>query len=38
VRVGRDDACFCPICQPTARTLFVDFRKVPGTAKKKLMG
>ena len=38
VRVGRDDACFCPICQPTARTLFVDFRKVPGTAKKKPMG
>jgi formamidopyrimidine-DNA glycosylase len=24
-----------PICQPTERKLFVDFRKVPGTAKKK---
>jgi formamidopyrimidine-DNA glycosylase len=30
VRVGRDDACFCPQCQPTERKLFVDFRKVPG--------
>ena len=30
VRVGRDDACFCPTCQPTDRKLFVDFRKVPG--------
>ncbi len=30
VRVGRDDACFCPTCQPTERKLFVDFRKVPG--------
>ena len=29
VRVGRDDACFCPTCQPTERKLFVDFRKVP---------
>lgn len=29
VRVGRDDACFCPICQPTERKLFVDFRNVP---------
>jgi formamidopyrimidine-DNA glycosylase len=34
VRVGRDDACFCPSCQPTERKLFVDFRKVPGTPKK----
>ncbi len=33
VRVGRDDACFCPTCQPTLRNLFVDFRKVPGTPK-----
>ncbi len=31
VRVGRDDACFCPRCQPTERKLFVDFRKVPGS-------
>jgi formamidopyrimidine-DNA glycosylase len=38
VRVGRDDACFCPTCQPTERKLFVDFRKVPGTAKKKPVG
>jgi formamidopyrimidine-DNA glycosylase len=30
VRVGRDDACFCPKCQPTERNLFVDFRRVPG--------
>jgi formamidopyrimidine-DNA glycosylase len=30
VRVGHDDACFCPQCQPTERKLFVDFRKVPG--------
>lgn len=30
VRVGRDDACFCPKCQPTERKLFVDFRRVPG--------
>jgi formamidopyrimidine-DNA glycosylase len=30
VRVGRDDACFCPACQPTERKLFVDFRNVPG--------
>jgi formamidopyrimidine-DNA glycosylase len=29
VRVGRDDACFCPQCQPTDRKLFVDFRKLP---------
>jgi formamidopyrimidine-DNA glycosylase len=29
VRVGRDDACFCPACQPTERKLFVDFRKLP---------
>jgi formamidopyrimidine-DNA glycosylase len=29
VRVGRDDACFCPICQPTERKPFVDFRNVP---------
>ena len=28
VRVGRDDACFCPTCQPATRKLFVDFRKV----------
>ena len=28
VRVGRDDACFCPSCQPATRKLFVDFRKV----------
>ena len=38
VRVGRDDACFCPTCQPTERKLFVDFRKVPGTAKKQPTG
>ena len=38
VRVGRDDACFCPTCQPTERKLFVDFRKVPRTAKKKPTG
>ena len=30
VRVGRDDACFCPACQPTSRKLFVDFSKLPG--------
>jgi formamidopyrimidine-DNA glycosylase len=30
VRVGHDDACFCPTCQPTDRKLFVDFRRVPG--------
>ncbi len=30
VRVGRDDACFCPTCQPTTRRLFVDFSKLPG--------
>ncbi len=30
VRVGRDDACFCPRCQPTERKLFVDFRNLPG--------
>jgi formamidopyrimidine-DNA glycosylase len=30
VRVGHDDACFCPTCQPTERKLFVDFRKLPG--------
>jgi formamidopyrimidine-DNA glycosylase len=29
VRVGHDDACFCPNCQPATRALFVDFRKVP---------
>jgi formamidopyrimidine-DNA glycosylase len=29
VRVGRADAYFCPSCQPTDRTLFVDFRKLP---------
>jgi len=34
VRVGRDDACFCPACQPTERKLFVDFRKVPGKPAK----
>jgi hypothetical protein len=28
VRVGRDDACFCPACQPTQRKLFVDFSKL----------
>ena len=33
VRVGCDDACFCPFCRPTERKLFVDFRKVPGTPK-----
>ena len=38
VRVGRDDACFCPTCQPTERKLFVDFRKVPRTPVKKPMG
>jgi hypothetical protein len=38
VRVGRDDACFCPTCQPTERKLFVDFRKVPRTPKKKPTG
>ena len=30
VRVGRDDACFCPTCQPTTRKLFVDFSKLSG--------
>jgi formamidopyrimidine-DNA glycosylase len=29
VRVGRDDACFCPTCQPATRRLFVDFSKLP---------
>ncbi len=29
VRVGRADACFCPSCQPTDRSLLVDFRKLP---------
>jgi len=29
VRVGRDDACFCPQCQPATRKLFVDFSKLP---------
>jgi formamidopyrimidine-DNA glycosylase len=29
VRVGRADACFCPNCQPTDRSLAVDFRKLP---------
>jgi formamidopyrimidine-DNA glycosylase len=29
VRVGDGDACFCPTCQPTARKLFVDWRKLP---------
>lgn len=29
VRVGRDDACFCPTCQPATRKLFVDFSKLP---------
>ena len=28
VRVGRDDACFCPQCQPATRKLFVDFSKL----------
>jgi formamidopyrimidine-DNA glycosylase len=28
VRVGRDDACFCPACQPATRKLFVDFSKL----------
>ncbi|HJX51141.1 MAG TPA: DNA-formamidopyrimidine glycosylase family protein [Polyangia bacterium] len=38
VRVGRDDACFCPTCQPTERKLFVDFRKVPRTPRQKPIG
>jgi formamidopyrimidine-DNA glycosylase len=29
VRVGRDDACFCPHCQPSTRKLFVDFSRLP---------
>jgi formamidopyrimidine-DNA glycosylase len=28
VRVGRDDACFCPTCQPATRKLFVDFSRL----------
>jgi formamidopyrimidine-DNA glycosylase len=30
VRVGDGDACFCPQCQPATRSLFVDWRKLPG--------
>ncbi len=30
VRVGRDDACFCPACQPVTRKLLVDFSRLPG--------
>jgi formamidopyrimidine-DNA glycosylase len=33
VRVGRDDASFCPTCQPATRKLFVDFSKLPSKAK-----
>ncbi len=29
VRVGDGDACFCPTCQPSTRTLFVDWSKLP---------
>jgi formamidopyrimidine-DNA glycosylase len=32
VRVGRDDACFCPKCQPATRKLFVDFSRLPPKA------
>jgi formamidopyrimidine-DNA glycosylase len=32
VRVGDGDACFCPRCQPATRTLFVDWRRLPGPA------
>ena len=35
VRVGRDDACFCPTCQPATRKLFVDFSRLPGKADRK---
>jgi formamidopyrimidine-DNA glycosylase len=31
VRVGDGDACFCPQCQPATRSLFVDWRKLPGS-------
>lgn len=30
IRVGREDACFCPHCQPATRKLFVDFSRLPG--------
>src|SRR5450432_245377 len=30
VRVGDGDACFCPVCQPAARRLFVDWGRLPG--------
>lgn len=29
VRVGDGDACFCPTCQPTTRSLFVDWSRIP---------
>jgi formamidopyrimidine-DNA glycosylase len=29
VRVGREDARFCPTCQPATRKLFVDFSRLP---------
>lgn len=32
VRVGDGDACFCPQCQPATRNLFVDWRRLPGSA------
>jgi formamidopyrimidine-DNA glycosylase len=32
VRVGDGDACFCPVCQPTTRRLFVDWGRLPGNA------
>jgi len=32
VRVGDGDACFCPQCQPATRSLFVDWRKLPGSS------
>ena len=36
VRVGDGDACFCPICQPATRSLFVDWSRVsePSPAKR----
>jgi formamidopyrimidine-DNA glycosylase len=33
VRVGRDDACFCPHCQPSTRKLFVDFSRLPPSGR-----
>jgi formamidopyrimidine-DNA glycosylase len=32
VRVGDGDACFCPVCQPATRRLFVDWGRLPPSA------